>query len=207
MNMIAADTFLEDKKNSISLVSKRLNNNHIDPGLLVEMIKAKSEKGFNILYDMYADALYYAIVKIVSHSDEADDLLQDTFVKIWRHIEQFEPTKGNLYTWMLNIAKNHAIDYLRSSNHQKNGLNIAIDLNVIKIDALIDIHATLGAIEFTDIKKRAMKLDAKYAEVIELIFFSGWTYKQASMILRLPLGTVKSRARKGLCLLKDLYLH
>lgn len=207
MNRIAVDTLLWDKKNSITLASNKLTDHHIDSGILVEMIKAKSEKGFNILYDRYADTLYYAIVKIVNHADEADDLLQDAFVKIWRHIDQFEPTKGSLYTWMLNIAKNHAIDYLRSSNHQKNGLNIGIDLSAIKIDAMIDVHNTLNALEFADIKKRAMKLDAKYAEVIELIFFSGWTYKQASMILRLPIGTVKSRARKGLCLLKDLYLH
>lgn len=205
--MIAADTLLWHKKNSITPASIKLIDYHIDSRILLEMIKAKSEKGFNILYDMYADALYYAIVKIVSNTDEADDLLQDTFVKIWRHIEQFEPNKGNLYTWMLNIAKNHSIDYLRSSTYYKKGLNVTIDRSAIKLDSMIDIHTSLGSIEFADIKKKANKLTPKYAEVIELIFFSGWTYKQASTILKLPIGTVKSRARKGLCLLKDLYLR
>jgi RNA polymerase sigma-70 factor (ECF subfamily) len=176
-----------------------------DTALLVEMIKSKSERGFNILYDKYCGAMYSILIKFVRHTDVADDLLQETFVKIWKHIDRFDPSRGTLFTWMLNIARNHAIDYLRSSGHQQHTLNVSLDLCSNNLDHFGYTTSDTNRVEFKDFKSKALQLDPKYAEVIDLIFFYGWTYEQTAEILKLPLGTVKTRARKGLGMLKILY--
>jgi RNA polymerase sigma-70 factor (ECF subfamily) len=189
---------------SINSNTKILNpNNDID--LLVKLVQSKSEKGFHILYNKYCGSLYGVIIKLVKRNDVADDLLQDTFVKIWKHIESFDSSKGTLYTWMLNIARNHATDYLRSSTYRKQLLQVEIDLFSHCTDNIENITSNSCPIEFTDFKNKAMQLDSKYTEVIDLIYFYGWTQEQTAEILKLPLGTIKTRARKGLSLLKVLY--
>lgn len=178
-------------------------NNDIDS--LVKLVQSKSEIGFCTLYDKYCGALYGIIIKLVKRTDVADDLLQDTFVKIWKHIDGFDSSKGALFTWMLNIARNQAIDYLRSSTYRKQLLQVEIDLFSHCTHSIGNITSNNCPIEFTDFKNNALQLDSKYTEVIDLIYFYGWTQEQTAEILKLPLGTIKTRARKGLSLLKILY--
>ncbi len=178
-------------------------NNDIDS--LVKLVQSKSEIGFCTLYNKYCGALYGIIIKLVKRTDVADDLLQDTFVKIWKHIDSFDSSKGALYTWMLKIARNQALDYLRSSSYQKQLLQVEIDLFSCCDHTIGNSNSNSCPIEFTDFKNKALQLDSKYTEVIDLIYFYGWTQEQTAEILKLPLGTIKTRARKGLSLLKILY--
>jgi RNA polymerase sigma-70 factor (ECF subfamily) len=180
-------------------------NNDIDS--LIKLVQSKSEKGFNTLYNKYCGALYGVIIKLVKRTDVADDLLQDTFVKIWKHIDSFDSSKGTLYTWMLNIAKNQAFDYLRSAAYRKQLLQVEIDLLSNYSNNIENMASNSCPIEIADFKSKAKQLDPKYTEVIDLIYFFGWTQEQTAEILKLPLGTIKTRARKGLSLLKVLYLQ
>lgn len=204
--MIATTTYSKRQVIStfISNNTKFVNpNNDIDS--LVKLVQSKSERGFNTLYNKYCGALYGVIIKLVKRTDVADDLLQDTFVKIWKHIDTFDSSKGTLYTWMLNIARNQAVDYLRSPTYQKQLLQVEIDLFSHCTDSIGNITSNSCAIEFRDFKNKALQLDPKYTEVIDLIYFYGWTQEQTAEILKLPLGTIKTRARKALSLLKMLY--
>ena len=176
-----------------------------DNALLVKWVQSKSERGFHTLYNKYCGALYGVIIKLVKRTDVADDLLQDTFVKIWKHIDSFDKSKGTLYTWMLNIARNQAIDYLRSSSYRNQMLQVEIDFFSHCKDSIGNTISNSCPIEFSDFKSKALQLDSKYTEVIDLIYFYGWTQEQTAEILKLPLGTIKTRARKGLSLLKMLY--
>lgn len=181
----------------------------VDPksesNILVKLVQSKSGKGFNILYNKYCSALYGVIIKLVKRRDVADDLLQDTFIKIWKHIDSFDSSKGTIYTWMLNIARNHAIDYLRSPTYKKQLLQVEINLFSYCSDTIGNTTSTHSSTEYTDFKNKALQIDSKYSEVIDLIYFYGWTQEQTATILKLPLGTIKTRARKGLNLLKKLY--
>ena len=176
-----------------------------ETALLVKLVQSKSERGFHTLYNKYCGALYGVIIKLVKRTDVADDLLQDTFVKIWKHIDSFDCSKGTIFTWMLNIARNQALDYLRSSTYRKQLLQVEIDLFSHCTDNIGNTISNSCPIEFTDFKNKALQLDPKYSEVIDLIYFYGWTQEQTAEILKLPLGTIKTRARKGLSLLKILY--
>jgi RNA polymerase sigma-70 factor, ECF subfamily len=177
----------------------------MDSTTLVWMVKSKSERGFHILYDKYCGALYGILMKFVRRTDVADDLLQDVFVKIWKHIDSFDPGRGTLFTWMLNIARNQAIDYLRSACHQRQLLHVDNELFSLHMDYMDANASNSSMAELKDLQNKALQLDAKYAEVIDMIFFYGCTHEQTARILNLPLGTVKTRARKGLGMLKTLY--
>lgn len=178
----------------------------IDTKTLVEMIIAKNEKGFLILYERYSGALYGVLLKFVIRTELADELLQDTYVKIWKNIASFDPTRGTLFTWMLRIARNQAIDLLRSSRYQQQLRHVHLDDYLYQIDQTNKISTNLTDIDFNDFRSKALKhLNQKQAEVIDMIFFYGWTYEQTATILKIPLGTVKTRARKGLGIIKILY--
>lgn len=85
---------------------------------LVVLLAKKDLPAFNYLYDHYSAALYGVILKIVKREDVAQDLLQDVFVKIWKRVGQYDVQKGRLFTWMLNIARNTGLDYLRTQQHE-----------------------------------------------------------------------------------------
>ncbi len=186
--------------------SKVKSENKIaDTALLVQMIKSHSERGFTILYDNYSTDLYTVLLKIVRRIEVAEDLLQDTFVKIWKNIEQFDSAKGTLFTWMLNIARNLAIDYLRSPTGKNQLQRVNIELFFLNQNFPATTHSRVNDIDFKDFKNNALQIQQKYAEVIDMICFQGYTQNQTSRLLKLPLGTVKTRARRGLSILKHLY--
>lgn len=206
--MITTNEFYSDKVTAVPINGViRKASKTIDTAALVQMIKAKEEKGFNTLYDNYSSSLYGILLKIVRHNDVADDLLQDTFVKIWQHIDKFDAAKGTLFTWMLNIARNLAIDHQRSSSYRMQLQMISIDVPFFREPNTNTTTSYINEGEFKDFQKKALQLEPKYAEVIDLIFFYGWTQEQTAQLLKLPLGTVKTRARKGLSILKVLYQH
>lgn len=83
---------------------------------LLVLIYKKDEKAFTHLYDMYSKSLFSVITVLVKNREEAEDVLQDVFVKIWKNIDSYHESKGRFYTWVLNIARNTAIDKLHSKN-------------------------------------------------------------------------------------------
>src|ERR1700721_18036 len=86
---------------------------------LVAELKGRNNQAFAFLYDNYSGALYSIIRQIITDNGElASDVLQEVFINIWRKIESYDQTKGRLFTWMLNIARNASIDTLRSKSYQ-----------------------------------------------------------------------------------------
>ena len=82
---------------------------------LIDALKSKDKQAFEFLYDHYSGALYSIILQIIPNATPAKDVLQEVFINIWRRIETYDPAKGSLFTWMLNISRNAAIDQLRES--------------------------------------------------------------------------------------------
>jgi RNA polymerase sigma-70 factor, ECF subfamily len=205
--MTATNTFYEHQLiEGISIKQRKISSKVVDTEVLLHLVRSKSERGFNILYDNYCGALYAVLIKMVRRSDISEDLLQDTFVKIWRYIETYDDTKGSLFTWMLNIAKNVAFDFLRSSSNRNEMLNVNVDFISCQNDFVGGLSIENTEFEFNDMKDNALQqLNPLCAEVIDMIFFYGCTHEQTAEILNLPLGTVKTRARKGLAILRTLY--
>jgi len=173
------------------------------PEQLVHQLQAKSREAFSVLYDNYSEALYGVICRMVNNNVAAEDLLQDAFIKIWKNIDSYNAAKGTLFTWMMNITRNICIDYLRSKQHRqemKIAANSFDSAETITVSLDSNMDATV-----MDLKKFTQKLEEKHRQVIEMVYFKGYTHEEVAQLLNIPVGTVKTRSRTGLRLLRNLY--
>jgi RNA polymerase sigma-70 factor, ECF subfamily len=166
---------------------------------LVGLLQQKSREGFHELYERYSASLYGIICKIVSDTVTAEDILQDVFVKVWKHIDAYSAEKGSFFTWLLNITRYTAIDYLRSKQHKQHLKNQSSTDNEYIQEAVY----TMGHSNDSQLRGLVAKLEPKYRQVIDLVYFWGYTQEEVSKILDIPLGTVKTRSRMGLQLLRN----
>lgn len=173
----------------------------LEESVLVELLVARKPSGFDYLYDNYSDALYAVIYKVVNDKEIADDLLQEVFVKIWNNVASYDASKGKLYTWMLNVARNRAIDHLRSKAHNKSKQTNSIEDNVYAVDQNNQTQFNTDTIGVRDF---VSQLKDKHREVIELIYFKGYTQEEAAEALEIPLGTVKTRSRAAIKKLREI---
>ncbi len=166
---------------------------------IVSLLEKGDKKALNLLYENYADALFGVVKKIIPDDDTAQDVLQESFVKIWRYSKKYDASKAKLFTWLYRITYNTAIDKVRSLKNKMDN-EIQIDTsNVYKITSNELNHDVL------DIKKHLNTLDEKYKIVLHALFFEGMTQQEASEELDIPLGTIKSRLKIGLRELKKIY--
>ncbi|GAA4738885.1 RNA polymerase sigma factor [Flavisolibacter ginsenosidimutans] len=165
---------------------------------LVAALRTKDDQAFGYLYDHYSGALYSVVKQIVGDAEVSNDVLQETFVNIWRKIELYDESKGRLFTWMLNIARNAAIDKTRSKSFQQSSRQQPI----VEADGA---YGTVkpGADDF-GLKKVLQKLKDEQRLLIDLSYFQGYTHEQISKALDIPLGTVKTRIRTALTQLRTL---
>jgi RNA polymerase sigma-70 factor (ECF subfamily) len=159
---------------------------------LIPLLLKKDDRSFTLLYDNYSKSLYGAIFTLIKDREEAEDVLQEVFVKIWKNIDSYNESKGRLYTWMLNIARNTSIDKLRSKGFNNNQKNLSAD-NFVHI--LDDNSKTINQIDAIGIKEFIKKLKPKCIQIIDLLFFKGYTQQETSDELEIPLGTVKTQNR------------
>ncbi len=166
---------------------------------IVELLQERDEKAISLLYDHYGDTLYGVAFKVVKDEELAQDIVQESFVKIWRKSDTYDPAKAKLFTWLFRIIRNTAIDKLRSLQ-TKSDKEIQLDVsNVYKV-GVDDIRP-----EFLDVRENLGKIEQKYQEVLDALFFQGMTQQEASDELNIPLGTIKSRLKIGLRELGKFY--
>ena len=169
---------------------------------LVFLLKNKDQKGFNILYNNYSGALFGVINKIVQSDDDANDLLQDTFLKIWRNIDNYDSSKGSIFTWMMNIARNLSIDRVRSADFRDSSQNISMEQNIIyQVDSE---HQTVMDVDSIGLRKVVDSLKPEYRQLIELVYYQGYTQAEVSEEYGIPLGTVKTRIKAAVVSLRAM---
>lgn len=169
---------------------------------LVSLLKNKDQKGFSILYNNYSGALFGVINRIITSDDDANDLLQDTFLKIWRNIDNYDPSKGSIFTWMMNIARNLSIDRVRSADFRDSSQNISMEDKVIyQVD---NEYQTVQDIDSIGLKKVVDSLRPEYKQLIDLVYYKGYTQAEVSEEYGIPLGTVKTRIKAAVGSLRAL---
>ena len=166
---------------------------------IVELLKNGDKKAMTLLYDNYSGSLLGVIKKVIADNDLAQDVLQESFIKVSKNARSYNPEKAKLFTWLYRIAYNSAIDKVRSINNKSQKEVQIEDSNVYKLTTNSLNQDTL------DIKKHLSSLDLKYQIVINALFFEGMTQQEASDELEIPLGTIKSRLKIGLRELKKIY--
>jgi RNA polymerase sigma-70 factor (ECF subfamily) len=167
---------------------------------LVTLLKNKDMAAYNALYDNYSSAIYGVISRIVPAEEIAQDLLQEVFVKIWRSIGSYDATKGRLFTWMLNIARNSSIDYVRSKQNRIDSKIQDISNSVYEVNRQASGSINTDAI---GLKDQVVKLKDDYRVLIDMIYFKGYTQEETAKELNIPLGTVKTRVRAAIMHLRE----
>ncbi|KGO87682.1 RNA polymerase sigma factor [Flavobacterium suncheonense] len=168
---------------------------------LLEQIYKKDDKAFTLLYDMYAKSLFGVIFNLIKDREEAEDVLQEVFVKIWKNLDSYNENKGRFFTWILNIARNAAIDKLRSKDFNNSQKNLSAD-NFVHI--LDDPGRMINKIDTIGIHEFVKKLKPKCIQLIDLLFFKGYTQQEVADELEIPLGTVKTQNRNCINELRNL---
>ncbi|PQJ15606.1 RNA polymerase sigma factor [Aureicoccus marinus] len=171
-----------------------LLENHI-----IQLLHERDEKAISLLYEHYGDTLFGVANKVVRDEELAQDILQESFVKIWKNSETYDPSKAKLFTWLFRITRNTAIDKLRSAQN-KSDKEIQIDFSDVYTIGVQGIRP-----DEMDMEENLAKIDPKYREVLEALFFIGLTQQEASEKLDIPLGTIKSRLKIGLRELRKIY--
>jgi RNA polymerase sigma factor (sigma-70 family) len=169
---------------------------------LVLALRQREKIAVEALYDMYSSSLLGVIVRIVNDTDLAEDILQDTFVKIWNSFSSYSTEKGRLFTWMVNIARNLAIDKIRSKDFKNQGKNQELENNVTFID---EQRNTVYKPELLGVKELVEGLKPEQKSILDLVYFKGYTHVEAADELGVPLGTVKTRLRMAIIQLRKYF--
>jgi RNA polymerase sigma-70 factor (ECF subfamily) len=170
---------------------------------LVISLKLRNNDAYRYLYLNYRGSLFSIINQIVPDAETANDVLQEAFITIWSQIDKYNPEKGRLFTWLLNVTRNTAINKLRSKNYKNSLKNEDISNYVNSTDNKNTVSLNINQI---GLRKEIHKLKDDYKLVIELCYFNGFTQDEISKALNIPLGTVKTRLRAALLELKKQFV-
>jgi RNA polymerase sigma-70 factor (ECF subfamily) len=168
---------------------------------LIEMLVQGNRQAFSVLYDNYSRALLGVIKKNIPDDEISEDVLQDSFIKIWNNRLMYDASKGRLYTWMLNIVRNTSIDYLRSRQNKMDEKIQRNDGNVQEINRSGNVQQNIDNIGIKTIVD-TLKEDQRI--LIDMAYFKGYTQEELAKELDIPLGTVKTRMRAALTVLRKL---
>jgi RNA polymerase sigma-70 factor (ECF subfamily) len=171
---------------------------------LLLRIAAQDAQALAEFYDLTAKPLFSLAVRILGDVSEAEEVIQDVFVQIWKNAPSFDPLLGPAFYWALSITQNRSIDRLRTRQRR------ARLIENLENDAAANVPASQvadqGALEADDsalVRTTLNSLPADQRRVIEMAFFGGLTHQEIAEALKEPLGTIKARIRRGLLKLRD----
>ncbi len=163
----------------------------------IQHIKNGDKTYFDKLYLDYSEVVYGHILRITRDEFAAQSVLQDTFLKVWNNINTYDETKGGFFAWIARIARNSALDVVRLKGFQQRKKTESFDIHVHnnKSDKLKNTN-----MDFESIKSM---VDDKYQEVLDMVYLQGYSQKEVSENLDIPLGTVKTRLRYAVNILRE----
>ena len=167
---------------------------------LVQRLLARDERALGQLYEQYARNLFTVILRVVQDEAMAQDVLQEGLLKVWLSIGSYEATRGRLFTWMVRVCCNQAIDALRSPRHRFHRRNPSLET----AGAHYSPAPTAFYPEHIGVRELIVQLKPRQREVMDLLYFGGCTQAETAERLAIPLATVKTRARAALAVLSRM---
>ena len=165
--------------------------------LLITQLQAGNNRALSSLYDKYSGALYGVILRMCKNEAQAQDILQETFVTIWDKAKNYDANKGRFYTWAYRIAKNKTLNALRKAPNLIQNEDLGVYSNKGEdVTNPIDVSKLNGAIKH---------LESHHQRALELVYFQGYTHREAHEEMEVPLGTFKSYIAQALKKLREAY--
>ena len=171
-----------------------------EEAVLVERLLARDEQALRLLHDRYSRSLFAVILRLVHDQELAEDLLQEGLLKVWTSIARYDPVRGRLFTWMVRVCCNKAIDALRNPRHRFHRDTRPLETGTAQRASAPSSFNP----EHIGVRELTLKLKPRQREVIELLYFGGRTQAETAEELGIPLATVKTRARTALQVLAQL---
>ena len=166
-----------------------------DETQLIKNLKNKDATALSALYDKYSGAIYGVIIRMCKDEGQAQNILQDTFLKVWEKANQYNPDKGRFYTWLYRIARNTTLNALRKDKDLIQNTDLSVYEN----------EAEAVESDFEGLNGSIKKLESHHQRAIELVYFKGYTHREAHKLMDVPLGTFKSYVRQALKQLRENY--
>ncbi len=170
---------------------------------LVRRLKSREPQALAELYDRYGRLVYALIYRVVRNAASAEDLVQETFLRIWNRVQAFDQERGALGPWVLTVARNRAIDYLRSVDGRM--AQSSFEVEKIEHPALFrDFEKDVLNLDRARILRAAFeKLTPNQRVALELAYFEGLSQTEMAERMKQPLGTVKTWVRTALKTLRE----
>ena len=169
---------------------------------LLHAIAAGDEAALARLYDGYRVILFGLLVRILNSREEAEDILQDVFIQVWRRAQDFDENRGRPFTWLVTLARSRAIDRLRQLGaRQRLATGAAQEQTETVSDALSD---TIKLAQRETVRRALAELPEEQKHTLVLAYFEGLTQSEIAAKLNAPLGTIKTRMRSGMIKLRAL---
>lgn len=175
-----------------------------DEADLARRLVEQDQRALSELYQRFGGLVYSIALRVVQNSTLAEEVTQDTFLKVWHQPESWDPQRGKFTSWLLTIARYTAIDRLRKE--QRRPLQNALELDEVRVGkrGLMDDDNWLDGRILRSLMQR---LPPEQAQVIELAFYQDMSHSEMAEHLGLPLGTIKTRVRLGLQKLKSMWME
>lgn len=176
-----------------------------DDGALIERLRQRDPDAMADLYDRFSRVVYSVIFRIVRNASVAEELAQEAFLRAWNRAGGFDAGRGRIGPWLLTIARNRAIDYLRSTAGQQQATTFEL-LSSERIALFVNTEdRMLDQEQARRIRAAFAKLNANQREVLELAYFEGLSQSEMAAKLGQPLGTVKTWVRTALTTLRESF--
>ena len=174
-----------------------------DDAELARRLKARDPHAMSDLYDRYGRLAYSLIYRVVRNGAVAEDLVQETFLRVWNRVQSFDPQRGALGPWILTVARHRAIDYLRSVDGRMS--SGALELDKLENPAMFSDfeNSAISIDRARRLKTAFQKLTPQQRMVIELAYYEGLSQSEMADRMKQPLGTVKTWVRSALKILRD----
>jgi RNA polymerase sigma-70 factor (ECF subfamily) len=169
---------------------------------LLAQVATGDRVAFAALYDGTVNRLFGLIRRLLVDPAQAEEVTQEVYLEIWQTATRYEPTRGSAITWMLTLAHRRAVDRVRSAQASRDrDTRIGIRDFAVEYDSVSE--AAEVAIESERVKRALDKLTELQRQAVTLAYFRGLSHSEVATLLRVPVGTVKTRLRDGLIRLRD----
>src|SRR3990170_2744894 len=183
-------------------VDEHVTDDRLADARLADRIRAGDTEALGELYDRYASIALATALRVVADRQEAEDVVHDAFVAVWRKIDRFDSERGSLRAWLMTVVRNRAIDRVRARRSSID-LDDADERSLLRSGPNPTLEDALPRASASDVRAALSSLPEEQRRAVELAYFEGYTYREVAELTGVPTGTANGRLRLAMAKLRD----